>query len=257
MVNIEVNNKTIPNIKLLIFDKDGTLIDLYVYWSGMLTLRSNIICERLGIPFEPHKINLLEVMGIDTLQEQIKPEGPVGLLPRKVVQKAAEDYLSSIGQKEVEKVCFDSFAEADKLSLEKLDALIKPIDGLFNMVNTLIENNCYLAIATTDKKERAELCLDTLGLKKDFTFIFGADQVNKSKPDPEMIHLILEQSKVSPQNAVMVGDALTDVAMGINAGLAASIGVCTGLTSKEKLMEHIEFYADDISMLKFTPANIK
>ena len=56
---------------------------------------------------------------------QIKPEGPVGLLPRKVVQKAAEDYLSSIGQKEVEKVCFDSFAEADKLSLEKLDALIR------------------------------------------------------------------------------------------------------------------------------------
>jgi len=75
----------------------------------------------------------------------------------------------------------------------------------------------------------------------------GADQVARAKPAPDMLHLILKTLAVSPSRAVMVGDALTDIQMGLNAGLKASIGVLTGLATAEQLRTLTPFVAKDLS----------
>lgn len=49
---------------------------------------------------------------------------------------------------------------------------------------------------------------------------------------------------------MIVGDAITDIEMGINAGLRASIGVCSGLTPREKLMEKTNYVIEDISEIR-------
>jgi hypothetical protein len=38
--------------------------------------------------------------------------------------------------------------------------------------------------------------------------------------------------------------------MGLNAGLKASIGVCSGLTSERKLGEKTDYVIEDISMIR-------
>jgi phosphoglycolate phosphatase-like HAD superfamily hydrolase len=45
----------------------------------------------------------------------------------------------------------------------------------------------------------------------------------------------------------MVGDALTDVEMGLNAGLKASIGVLSGFATAEQLRTLTPFVAQDAS----------
>jgi phosphoglycolate phosphatase-like HAD superfamily hydrolase len=45
----------------------------------------------------------------------------------------------------------------------------------------------------------------------------------------------------------MVGDALTDVQMGVSAGLKASVGVLTGFASAEQLRTLTSFIARDVS----------
>ena len=51
----------------------------------------------------------------------------------------------------------------------------------------------------------------------------------------------------------MVGDALTDVQMGINAGLKASVGVLTGFASAEQLRILTPFIARDVSEICVGP----
>ena len=49
MIDLSVDSKVIHDVGLVIFDKDGTLIELYHYWSQMVALRARIICEALGL----------------------------------------------------------------------------------------------------------------------------------------------------------------------------------------------------------------
>jgi phosphoglycolate phosphatase-like HAD superfamily hydrolase len=107
-----------------------------------------------------------------------------------------------------------------------------------------------IAIATTDLTERAKLAMSHLGLLSKIDMVAGAEMVEKNKPHPEMIHLILTTLLIPPEKAVMVGDAITDVQMGVSAGLRASIGVSSGLTVTEDLLTITPFVVPDISCIK-------
>ncbi|MBU0468331.1 MAG: HAD family hydrolase [Candidatus Omnitrophica bacterium] len=106
------------------------------------------------------------------------------MLPRSVVQKVAEDYVKRFVQDvKIEEVCFRVFEEVDEIILSYLNSFIKPIDGANELLNQLRNRGCKLAIATTDKTERAELALKHLGISDLFDIVVGADKVEKSKPD--------------------------------------------------------------------------
>ena len=77
--------------------------------------------------------------------------------------------------------------------------------------------------------------------------------MTRSKPDPEMLHLVLERLGVDRSRAVMVGDALNDVQMGLNAGLKAAIGVLTGFATADQLRELTPFVARDVSEIAVLP----
>ena len=250
MVNINVNNQTIEGIDLVIFDKDGTLMDLYHYWSQMVGLRARFICQELGLDMT-HHTNLLYGMGVDYKAGKLRPEGPVGLKKREIVLQAAVDYLASIGYTDTYDLCFEAFREVDSLSSENLRRFIRPIDGANDIVNTLYENGCEIAIATTDVTERAKLAMDFLGIADKIDFIAGADMVSNSKPDPEMIYVILNALNIDKSNAVIIGDAITDVQLGINADLKASIGVLTGLSSYDQLKMITPHVINGVSDMKF------
>lgn len=249
MVNIKVNNQMIEGIDLVIFDKDGTLMDLYHYWSQMVGLRAEFICQELKLDMTHHN-NLLYRMGVDSKIGKLRPEGPVGLKKREIVLQAAVDYLASIGYPETFDLCFEAFKEVDRLSSENLRQFIRPIDGANNIVNTLSENGCKIAIATTDVTERAKLAMEFLGIADKIDFIAGSDMVSNSKPDPEMVYVILNTLNIDRSNAVIVGDAITDVQLGINANLKASIGVLTGLSSYDQLKIITSHVINEVSDMK-------
>ena len=249
MININANNQMIEGIGLVIFDKDGTLMDLYHYWSQMVGFRAEFICQQLGLDAK-HYDNIMFEMGVDSKVGKLRPEGPVGLKKREIVLQAAVDYLSSIGYLDTHNLCFEAFKEVDNFSSENLRQFIRPIDGANDIVNILSENGCKIAIATTDVTERAKLAMEFLGIADKIDFIAGADMVSNSKPDPEMIHIILNTLNIDRSNAVIVGDAITDVQLGINAGLKASIGVLTGLSTKNVLRKLTPYVIKNIGGLR-------
>jgi phosphoglycolate phosphatase len=249
VVKLKIKDQELNDVKLVIFDRDGTLIDLYHYWSQMIGKRAELICRKFHLDGQ-HKEKLMYVMGIDTKNAKIRADGPVGIKKREIVMQAAIDYLGSIGMKDGYQACIEAFAEVDELSRSKLAELIKPLDGMCQMIDALIQKGCKIAIATTDKTERARLSMEYLRLTDKVDFVVGADGVKNSKPAPDMIDLILQDLKIDKANTVMVGDAETDIQMGINAGVLASIAVCSGITPCERLEQLTEHVIADISKIK-------
>jgi len=250
MVDLIVNNQSITDIDLVVFDKDGTIIDLYNYWYNMIEHRAELICTHYGLSHKEHQKKLMYDMGVDWPNNRLNPEGPVGLYPRSVVQEAAEDYLTKLGCKDVTNVCFSIFKEVDELSLSRFDSLIKPLNGAIDLLRLIKSKGGNIAIATTDKTVRAELAARFLKIEELFDYIIGADKVKASKPDPEMLNIINESLGIDPLKSVMVGDAITDVQIGVNAGYKASIGLYSGLTDRDTLLEVTPYVVEDISKIK-------
>jgi phosphoglycolate phosphatase-like HAD superfamily hydrolase len=252
LLTLSVDRKAIHDVSLVIFDKDGTLIELYHYWSQMVALRARLICEALGL--DPmHEDGLRWALGVDEKAGRLRPEGPVGLKKREVVIQAAVDYLAGVGLPETRTVCSAAFERADEESSRDLGRFIRPIRGAEALVGALHTIGCRVAVATVDISRRAQLAMDFLGLGDTIDLVVGAEQVARSKPAPDMIHLILKTLGIEPSQAVMVGDALTDLQMGLNAGLKASIGVLSGFATRDQMQSRTPFIARDVSELTVLP----
>ncbi|HPP07367.1 MAG TPA: HAD hydrolase-like protein, partial [Syntrophorhabdaceae bacterium] len=111
------------------------------------------------------------------------------------------------------------------------------------------------AIATTDISERAMLAMRHLGIEKYIHFFAGAEMVERQKPFPDQVELILKVLNSKKENAIMVGDALTDVEMGVNAGLKGTIGLLTGFGTYEDLIKITPYVVPDISWIKVIKDN--
>jgi len=249
MVTLSLNGHIIKHIDLLVFDKDGTLIDLYVYWSNMIKLRAEGICSYYKLDSSKHEEKLMFEMGVDIHRKELRPDGPVGLLPRAVVQKAAEKYLERLDCPDVNRICFRIFKEVDEKSLSLLDRFIKPLKGAIELLRLIKSRDCKIAIATTDKTERAKLAMRFLGIEDLIDLVVGADKVKNSKPAPDILDIIVKDLDIEPLNSVMVGDAKTDIQMGISAGFKASIAVCSGLTKRDLLHKLTPYVLKNISKI--------
>jgi phosphoglycolate phosphatase len=248
MIDLAVNSKVIHDVSLVIFDKDGTLVELYFYWSQMVALRARIIGEALGLGTEI-QAGLRWALGVDEKAGRLRPEGPVGLKKREVVLKAATDYLEGIGYRGTFALCEQAFERADEISRADLREFIRPIRGAVSLMGALHDRGCRVALATVDVSRRAHLAMEFMGVSGKLDLVVGGEEVSRSKPDPEMIHLILDRLGMAVSQAVMIGDALSDVQMGINAGLKASIGVLTGFATAEQFRALTPFVARDVSEL--------
>jgi phosphoglycolate phosphatase len=243
MVTIRIPGHRFTDIDLVIFDKDGTLIDLYRYWSEMSFLRASLIKNHFKLTTE-QMVNTMYAMGVDRKNSRILPNGPVGIKKREEVMQAAIEYLKSIGHTnhDINETCHEIFEEVDRMSLAYLDRIVVPILGARYLIDSLSKQGCKIAIATTDRSYRAELAMKVLKFDEKIDLIIGTDMVTDTKPHPEMIQYILKELDVCSERALMVGDAITDLEMGNRAHLAGSIGVMTGLTGRvtlEKITPYI------------------
>jgi len=107
-----------------------------------------------------------------------------------------------------------------------------------------------LAVATTDAHKRAEEALRFLGVAHLFDAIIGGDDVENSKPAPDMVLEACKQTACAPNEAVVVGDSLNDITMGTDAKVKKCIGVSTGFTFKEILRQAADVTIESVTELR-------
>jgi AHBA synthesis associated protein len=90
------------------------------------------------------------------------------------------------------------------------------------VIRELRARGIRLAVATGKSGARARSLLDQLGILKTFDHVIGSDEVDHPKPAPDIVLRALELLGVRSQEAVMVGDAVTDLASAQAAAVAAA-----------------------------------
>jgi phosphoglycolate phosphatase len=89
------------------------------------------------------------------------------------------------------------------------------------------------AVATNKSIEYTMKILQGLG-PHHFDYVVGGDNGFGLKPEPGMLHKVMEELKVEPDRAVLIGDSTND----IRGGHAAGIRVCAvgyGMGNREKM----------------------
>ena len=126
------------------------------------------------------------------------------------------------------------------------------VPGSQKMLEELAKNY-KLAVATGGHpdifKKRILKKFDIPNVFSQVLTIYDIDDISHAKPHPYMVNKILETQGVSPQNAIVVGDATNDVLMARNAGVVPVV-VLTGHLNKEQASElEIEYIIDRVTDL--------
>jgi HAD superfamily hydrolase (TIGR01509 family) len=107
--------------------------------------------------------------------------------------------------------------------------------GMREIIDFLKEHGVALAVFTGKGRRSALYTLEQMGIKEYFEVIVSGDDVTKSKPSPEGILKIVKSLKVDPDEALMVGDAVSDVLAAHDAGVHAA-AVLWDSYGKERIM---------------------
>jgi phosphoglycolate phosphatase len=103
-------------------------------------------------------------------------------------------------------------------------------------LSTLKEQGLTLAIASSrSHASLAELTQD-LGISDIISYLIGADDVEKAKPNPEPVLNVLKVLRYEATQTLVVGDMNVDILMGVNAG-TKTCGVTYGNGTKRELEE--------------------
>jgi len=98
-----------------------------------------------------------------------------------------------------------------------------------------------LSVASNKPIRFVEKILNGLGVRSQFKFTIGADEVEQAKPHPEMILRALNEIQSDPHRTLFIGDTTNDMEAGRNAGVTCC-GVHYGYGNQAKVMEsHPDF----------------
>lgn len=100
----------------------------------------------------------------------------------------------------------------------------------------LKESGFILAVATGKGRIGLDRVLTETGLDSLFTVTRCSDEA-RSKPHPQMLHEILQETAIEAQHALMVGDTEYDMEMANEAGVAP-VAVNYGVHAHERLLRH-------------------
>jgi len=250
MTGIEYKGKRIP-CRLILFDKDGTLINFSATWVPLIRKRVAFLLKKLE-GNEDSEAFLLKSWGIDPVSGKVDPRGPCPVSPRtdEIVIGTMALYQQGYPWDESKQWVTQAFDEADADGdwREK----VVPIKGIQTFLFRLRRNGFYTALATNDERKDTDAILHHLGMEGLFDITLCAGEVNPPKPHPETIFTVCRKLSVHPHEAVMVGDSVTDMMMGKKAGVVLTVGILEGgVTPREELEKVADLVIDSIRELKF------
>ena len=250
MPGIEITGTHIP-CRLIIFDKDGTLIDFAATWVPLVRKRVALLLKALGKDKGLEAL-LLKAWGIDPVNGRVDPRGPCPVSPRsdEIVIGTMALYQQGYPWDEAKGLVSLAFDEADATSNRK--EMLKPVSGIQPFLVRLKHQGFLLSLATSDERRDTEAMLSSLDMEGLFDVVLCAGEADRPKPHPESILAICRRLSVPPQETVFIGDTVTDMMMGKRAGVALTVGILDGgVTPREELEKVADVVLDSIHELKF------
>jgi HAD superfamily hydrolase (TIGR01509 family) len=112
----------------------------------------------------------------------------------------------------------------------------RPFPEAAAVLATWHEQGLAVVIASSSPRDELDAMLRLLDAGDAIDAATSADDVDRSKPHPDVLAAALDAGGVDPEHAVVVGDSVWDVRAAERAGLPA-VGVETGGTCKADLLD--------------------
>lgn len=202
-------------IKAIIFDKDGTLLELGALWNQPTIAAVKDLMEYSHLSTSKQTLYLKEI-GIDG--DKLKSNS---LFTAGSVKEQAEE-LSRVVTLSTEKIYH--FLETFYLeSLKQLDMHQFVIPHAKEVLIHLKKQNYFLGLITNDQRLLTEWMLKACDLYDMFDFIGCADDY-VPKPHPMALEAMAKELNLSLDEMVYVGDSSVDMeyAKHVNAGIGVS-----------------------------------
>jgi phosphoglycolate phosphatase-like HAD superfamily hydrolase len=227
---------------LIIFDKDGTLIDFHAMWGRWATELARRLASETGLDLAKR---LFQVMDFDPLSGHIRPEGNLAVTPLAGLRAVTVGVLYEFGlaPADAELALLKAWHEPDPV------ALARPFTDLTVLFTTLQHAGCKIAIATSDDRRPTEALLDTWQLSHLVDGLACADDGLPLKPAPDMVLALCDRLTIPPPKTIVVGDNVPDLEMGRRAGAGLIIGVLSGVGAAADLAPRADLLLNSVGEL--------
>jgi phosphoglycolate phosphatase len=190
-------------LKLVIFDLDGTLVDAYQGVARSLNY---------------------------TLAQLNRPPVDDGVIKRTVGWGDRHLIAAFVAQADVDKA-LSIFRQHHARALKEGTVFLP---GAKQLLKDLKAKNYTLAVASNRPTRFTHIILKHLRMRQSFDHVLCGDKVAHPKPAADILERILTKCSVSPGEALYVGDMTVDVETGKKAGVR-TVAVATGSSTREEL----------------------
>ena len=216
-------------IKAVIFDLDGTLVQTeklkaLSYARAAVELCPNDLSE--DEVTEAFK----DVVGLS------RREVATQLMKRFGLEQKAKERMEAFGVRKP----WQGYVQVRLGIYEKMLADPETIsnnrwEDALELLDVVNARSCKTGLATMSHNEQAYQVLEILELTDAFDFIATRDDVDESKPNPEIYHLVMNELGERPETTLVIEDSPAGVEAALNAG-ADVVAVSTPFT-RERLHE--------------------
>lgn len=180
-----------PDVKLVVFDLDGTLIDS----AEDIAHAVNELREQLELaPLPTEKVESYIGNGVGKLLERAFPG-----FGREKLDDALARYLPIYRRRLLDNTAL--------------------YPGVVPALEELGARGCTLAVLTNKPLKESIMILEGLSLHHHFAQIYGGDSFEHKKPDPAGLRRLLDESSATPRETLFVGDSAIDLETARNAGV--------------------------------------
>jgi len=218
----------LDGIDLVIFDKDGTIIEFGSMWGGWAVAVADALRVAVGHPVDAP---LFAMLGYDAATGVVRPGGGLAATPMARLRERTHEVLveEGLSDADAERALAAAWHAPDPVGLAR------PLADLPALFGRLHDSGRLVAIATSDDREPTERTLAAFGLTDAIDGLVCADDGVPVKPAPDMVLRLCADLGVAPLRTAVVGDSPADMRMARSAGAALAVAVLTGVGTRADL----------------------
>jgi phosphoglycolate phosphatase len=232
----------LDGVELLVFDKDGTLIEFHLMWGAWVEALARRLEAAAGLPLRD---GLYPLLGVDPISGLVHAHGLLAATPMSRIREVVEGFVADTGATPGVAMA------AVRAAWHAPDpvALARPVTDLPGLLSRLRSRVGTFAVATSDDRQPTERTLEALGVAGEFSALTCADDGIRTKPAPDPVLHLCASLGIAPGRTAVVGDSPADLHMGRAAGVARTIGVLTGVGDRASLEPLADLVLDSIAQL--------
>lgn len=251
MIRLKAKDWEIDNIETILWDKDGTFIDLHYFWGKMTELRAKEVIKRFNMP-ESCFSKLCLYLGYNIETGKMLKDGITALYSRSKIIEIFKDNLKECNVTATEKQLEEIFDYISSVFYKNMQEYTKPIEPAITFIKKVKDFGVKQGIVTSDAKESTMLTLKHFCWDYLFDVVIGRESSNHTKESGIPTKMALELINANPKTTIMIGDAPMDYISAKNAGIEKTILVASGQIDEQELKETSEYTIESLENIEIS-----